>query len=419
MLLKRFAATSRSAKVRLFGTALLWALMVVASQARANPGIGVPYIPKDSDVVLQKVPSSTDPRVKKFAALRAQLREHPKDSKLALELAKAYVNYGRGTGNERYLGRALGVIEPWIKKDPPPIPFMVVHATILQSRHHFDAARQELQDIIKRDPGNAQAWLTLSTVDMVQGRYAQAGKDCVSTANYGGQYLGIICTGELRSFTGHAEQAYRMLKLVAGGGKVVPPDFQAYVEGLLAETAQRLGWTKRADEHYRKALQLTPGDNFLLANYADFLLDQNRPKDVIELVKNYTQSDTSFMRLVAAEAALHKPQTQKDIQEMSARFKAMDQRGSHVYRREQARFVLYLQHDPQRALTLAERNWTVQRAPKDIRIYLEAALAAGKPEAAKDVVAHVERWHMQDPHIDPLVRKVKKAIKAQQSGSAQ
>ena len=39
-------------------------------------------------------------------------------------------------------------------------------------------------------------------------------------------------------------------------------------------------------------------------------------------------------------------------------------------------FALHLEHDPQSALDLAQRNWQLQRAPWDARVLLEAALAA-------------------------------------------
>ena len=91
---------------------------------------------------------------------------------------------------------------------------------------------------------------------------------------------------------------------------------------------------------------------------------------------------------------------------MQARFAAMDQRGSHVYRREEAGFELHLRHDPAGALKLAEQNWTVQRAPEDMRIYLEAALAAGQPQAAKSVLDLLADSHLQDPQINRLVDKI-------------
>ncbi|MGH8226065.1 MAG: tetratricopeptide repeat protein [Gammaproteobacteria bacterium] len=378
--------------------------------ATAWAGNRTPYVPNSPDVVLQRVPSATDPRVRRFDQLRAVARQHPKDMKPALELARAYIDYGRSTGNARYLGRALAVIEPWMQQKPAPVPVLLVHATILQSRHYFKDARAELQTILEREPGNAQAWLTLATVAMVQGDYAPANKSCVHLAAVGGDYMGLLCSAELRSLSGHAQQAYGLLSLIEHPGPAVPAAFKAYVEGLMADTAKRMGKADEAEAHYKKALQLTPGDNFLLADYGDFLLDENRPGEAAELVKDYTQSDTSFMRLVFAEHALGSAKTKDDIDEMAARFAAMDRRGSHVYRREQARFVLYLQHDPVRALDLAEQNWTVQRAPKDMRIYLEAALAAGKPEAARPVLALLAKSHLEDPTVDQLAARVKAAL---------
>lgn len=114
--------------------------------------------------------------------------------------------------------------------------------------------------------------------------------------------------------------------------------------------------------------------------------------------------------MVFAEAVLGMPNAQRDADEMQARFAAMDRRGSYVYRREQAAFVLYLRHDPAGALALAQQNWTVQRAPKDVRIYLEAALAAGKPEAAMPALVLIEQSHLQDPPVNRLAEKIHAAL---------
>lgn len=381
-------------------------------------GTVTPYVPDSADVVLQRVPSSTDPRVRKFDKLRARLRERPRDMKLALQLSRAYINYGRSTGDARFLGRGLAVIEPWMQNNPVPAPVSVVHATILQSRHYFAASRKELVALLKRDPGNVQAWLTLATVAMVQGDYKLANQACVRLASAGGDFMGIACSASLRSLTGHAGQAYRLFSMIRHPGPEAPPAIKAWIQGLMADTAKRLGKPKEADAHYRKALQLTPGDNFLLADYGDFLLDQGRAKAALDLVKDYSQSDTSFMRRVFAEAALGSPRTGHDIKEMAARFAAMEQRGTHVYRREQARFVLYLEHDPGRALELARENWRVQRAPKDMRIYLEAALAAGRPGAARPVLALLAGSHLQDPPVDRLAKRVRAALAATASVAA-
>lgn len=388
------------------------ALILIVTAGKAESPQRDPYIPANAQVVLQRVPKTSDPRVRRFDQLRATLTNKPHLKSDALKLARAYIDYGRSTGDARYLGRALAVIEPWLRKTPQPLDIRLVRATILQSRHHFRAARDELASILKRDPGNAQAWLTLATVDMVQGDYAAANQSCVKLAASGGDFMGIMCGAQLRSLTGQTQQAYRLFGLIEHSGPKVPLDVKAYVQGLMADTAQRLGNAAQAEAHFRKALQLTPGDNFLLADYADFLLDQNRPNDVIDLVASYTQSDTSFLRLVLAEAAMGKPRAAHDVAQMQARFAAMEQRGSHVYRREQARFVLELRHDPPRALQLARQNWQVQRAPKDMRIFLEAALAAHDASAAKPVLALLDQSHLQDPVIDRLAGRVRAQLDA-------
>lgn len=391
---------------------LAWLPALAAAQTRA------PYIPAGPQVVLQQVPPTTDPRVRRFDQLRADLARHPHDVPRAVALAQAYIDYARATGDARFLGRAMAVIDPWMHTPAPPIPVALVHATVQQSRHFFSAARTELGAILARDPDSAQAWLTLATVAMVQGDMDGANRACVKLANSGGDFMGIVCTASLRMLTGKAKQAYALLSLVEDPGPTAPPAIKAWVEGLLADTAMRLDEPALAERHFKQALQWTPGDNFLLADYADFLLDQHRPREVLALLDGDSASDTSFLRQVYAERALNLPRAQADAAAMAARFAAMEARGSHVFQREQAGFALHVQHDPRRALTLAQENWTVQRAPQDVRIYLEAALAAQQPGSAQPVLAFVDRTHLRDPVIDALVDRLRTEPSTQASAGS-
>jgi hypothetical protein len=123
-------------------------------------------------------------------------------------------------------------------------------------------------------------------------------------------------------------------------------------------------------------------------------------------------SDTAFLRIALAEQALKSPYVTRYRWIMAARFAALALRGSRLYRREQSRFVLHMEHNPARALKLAEKNWQVQRAPWDVRVYLEAALAAHKPAAAKPVLAFLHKYNLQDPHINPLQHKLETQLQA-------
>jgi tetratricopeptide (TPR) repeat protein len=369
-----------------------------------------PYVPDSPAAVLQRVPPATDPRVRRFEQLRTDAEAHPGDAQKAVVLAQAYIDFGRSTGDARYLGRAMAVIDPYMKAPSPPISAMLAHATIQQSRHAFAAARKELEQILRRAPDNAQAWLTVATVAMVQGDYRGANDACVHLANSGGDFMGMICTSSLRSLDGRAKQAYALLTLIEDPGPKAPATIRAWIESLMAETAARMGNVDVADAHFRRALQWTPGDNFLLADYGEFLLDHARPADALALVGNDTTSDTSFLIRVAAEVALKSPRAADDITAMDERFAAMAQRGDHIFLREQATYLLHVRGKAAEALTLARQNWDVQRAPKDARIYLEAALALHDPAAATDVLDFIKQSGMSDDTVNPLVTQAQAAI---------
>jgi Tfp pilus assembly protein PilF len=370
-----------------------------------------PYLPSADAEILQQVPAASDPKVGEMGMLRLQLNASPADLPTADRLARVYIDFGRQLGDAHYAGYAEAVIAPWLKAKPPPARVLVLQATILQFRHQFSDARDLLQEALKQDPRDAQAWLTRATLDMVQGDYAGAKDDCSHVARDGGFVLGIACAGNLRSYLGQAQQSMALLTQIEGDAPNLSAPFKAWVQGLLAETAERLGDWAQAEAHYRKALGYTPEDNFLLVAYADFLLDRNRPEQVLDLLADHSQSDTAFLRIALAQAALGSPELARSTWIMAARFEALAQRGSDYYGREQVRFALHLQHDPQAALELAQRNWQMQRAPWDARVFLEAAQAAHQPQAAAPVLTFLAQTKLQDPIIEPLAWQLRAQLK--------
>lgn len=382
-----------------------------ASLAPPAPPYRAPYLPSSDSEVLQPVPAASDPTVRAMRMLRSAWDGNATSLSAADRLARAYIDFGRELGDAHYAGYAEAVLAPWLAKASPPVAALVDYATILQFRHQFTAARERLKQALTADPNNAQAWLTLATIDMVQGDYATATRECSKVTATGGFTLGIACGGNLRSYLGHAEQSLSLLTQISGATPSVSPSFNAWVQGLCAETAERLGNWPQAEDHYRQALALTPKDNFLLVAYADLLLDRDRPAEVLTLLRDSSQSDTAFLRLALAKAALHSTDLALYTWMMGARFEALSQRGSDYFGREQVRFALYLQHDPNTALEVATRNWQVQRAPWDARVFLEAARAANQPQAAAAVLAFLNDTKLQDPVIVPLARQLEAQLK--------
>src|ERR1700689_5192309 len=112
---------------------------------------------------------------------------------IALPLAQFYVSRSRATGDLRYLGYAEGVLQPWLRHAPVPPAVMVLEATILQSRHAFGAALDQLDLALQAQPDNVQAWLTRATVLRVQGRYTEAMAGCVHLAAQADAAITDLC----------------------------------------------------------------------------------------------------------------------------------------------------------------------------------------------------------------------------------
>jgi hypothetical protein len=81
-------------------------------------------------------------------------------------------------------------------------------------------------------------------------------------------------------------------------------------------------------------------------------------------------------------------------------------RGDTVHQREQSRFELQLMHRAPAALQLAQRNWAVQKEPADVRIFLEAALAANDKAAAAPVLEWLKQTRLEDQAVNALAAKL-------------
>jgi hypothetical protein len=87
------------------------------------------------------------------------------------------------------------------------------------------------------------------------------------------------------------------------------------------------------------------------------------------------------------------------------RFAAAMQRGDTVHQREQARLALRLRNEPKDALRLAQQNWEVQKEPADLRILLEAALAAGDRDAVKTATDWIKHTGLEDTILSAIAKR--------------
>jgi tetratricopeptide (TPR) repeat protein len=358
------------------------AAIVFAAAATAAP-----YVPVDDARVLERLPSGSTPQIRELRLLQGAVARPPTDLAQATALANAHVRASRVEGDPRFLGYAQAALAPWWKDPEAPTAVLMLRATILQSRHEFDASLADLGRVLQRDPRNAQALLTRATVLTVRGNYAAARDDCNRlSALHAGVYA-TACLGAIDSVTGNSGPAYATLSRALESAPRIDAAGRAWAETLLGEIAHRRG-DPTAERHFRAALAANERDLYLLGAYCDWLLDQRRAADAMALIGDEPRVDALLLRLALAQHATGRPEAAASIETLRARFEASRARGDAVHQRENARFELVLRGDPRRALVLAQDNWKVQREPSDLLILAQAASAAGDASA----IGVVKQW---------------------------
>ena len=374
----------------------------------AGTVIAAPYVPKSDVQVLEHLPfKPNDSIAREMAQMRAELQRNPRNVDVAVRLARRYYALVAEEGDPRYLGYAQAALAPWWDLPEPPIDVQALRASLRQFRHDFSGALADLTRVLERDPTHSQARVLRAIIHIVQARYSEAKADCQALHDTSSDLIALGCEAMVDGLTGKAAAAYQTLTHALANDPQAQPDEKLWVSIRLAEMAQRLGRTAIAETHFKQGLALGITDTFLLAAYADFLLDQQRPAEVIALLKDKTRSDTLLLRLVFAERALNLPDAKEREAALAARYAAAQLRGDTVHQQEEAQFALRVQHDPKKALMLAQENWKVQLEQRDARIFLAAALALKDPAAAQPVLQWLDDSHIEDHRLTGLATQLK------------
>jgi len=350
---------------------------------------------------------------RELRSLRDALAANPTYLPLALEVARRGIERSRLEADPRFLSQAQVALKPWWTQTSPPVEVLILRATIRQSRHDFSTALADLDLALARDPHQVQAWLTKATLHTVRAEFVAARQAIAHLLGLTDELTLTTAAAQIAALTGHASQACVQLETVlarsapsdsalVSSGPVSDQARLVWAKSLLAETYARLGRPADAERVFRSALSQGPRDPYLLGAFADFLLDQRRPIEVITLLQNYRRLDGLLLRLAEAEAqATGNPQPDS-LSTLTARFDAARIRGDRVHLREEARFELRLRKNPAAALVHARDNWQVQREPIDARLLLEAAHAVGEAAVTREVQQWIKQTGLEDVALHPI-----------------
>ena len=385
---------------------LRFAAVVLAGCSFGVAG-AAPYLPASDSEVVERLPARAgDPAAVELAALRSAWQRDPRDATLAVPLARRYYELSAASGDPRYVGYAQAALAPWWSEPAPPVDVRVLRAILKQFGHAFDESLADLHAAVQVQPGHAEAWSWMAAIQMVRADYAAAAAACRALAPQTTRLIATACTAYVDAMTGRVDQAAADLRTALAAAPAADPAQRLWVLTRLGETEERRGNFDGAEAAYRAALALDLDDVYLLAAYADFLLDRGRAAEVLTLLGERTRADVLLLRAALAARAVGDARGRIWTEELRARFDAARARGDTSHRKEESRFVLALQDDPTRALALARANFAEQREAADARLLLEAALAARQPAAARPALDWMAAHGVQSVALRTLATRL-------------
>ena len=383
---------------------IAWLICVVVITLTSGRAVAAPFVPESDGQVLERLPfAPNDPVLGRLRALNNQLTRKPDNLPLALLVAQGYIEVGRVTGDPRYAGYAQAALAPWWDIEPAPPEVLVLRATVHQRMHQFNVALADLAKVLNTNPRNVQARVIRATVLQVQGLYDAAREECRALRELTEELVWAACLANVNGVTGQLRESYQQLRLAFDRHPRAQQIVQSWVLTSLAEMAARAGMAQEAEAHFRAALALDARDYYVLGAYADFLLDNGRPQEVVALLRDKTAADPLLLRYALALQAERSKELPAQVEHLRDRFDASRLRGDRVHLREEARFTLHLLNAPQGALTLAQENWQVQKEPADVRILLEAVLAAGDAAAVDGVREWLKNSRLEDVELQRIL----------------
>lgn len=384
------------------------ALLAVCALAQAAP-----FIPASDADIVETLPNKADPAVRRVDSLRLQLAARPADAALRLDIARRYFDLAMAQGDPRYVGYAASALKPLAESTAntasAPAGYWQLQGMLQQYGHDFEGALASLARAAQADPASGEPHAWRAAIFMVQARYADALQACGELAQLADALTATGCRAYAQAASGQLAAAHAQLTQALAAAPDASPELKLWQLTRLAEMAQRLQRPDEAEQHFQAALKLGITDQFLLGAYADFLLDRQRPAEVVKLLQGWERSDILLLRLALAGKALKLPEASGWATQLRERFTAAAQRGDRLHEQEAARFALEIDGKPADALKLAQHNYATQKEPRDAEVLMRAALAANQAKEAQPALDWLRTSRYEDARLatlaDALVAK--------------
>ena len=383
------------------------AIMLLQFASLSGSHAAAPFLPINDEEVLETLPRALIDSRQELTSLQNDFKNDPSNVALASKVAAQFLNIGNAEGDPRYFGFAQSALRLWWEKEDAPPRVLRLRAKLKEKEHRYADAAEDVVRLLQHKPRDAQAWIDLSNLYRVQGKYSEAQSACDRLSEFAGSVPVIMCSVPLMAVTGRAEEAYDRLARIPPSAKKIIPEAYQWVLTMRAEIARILGRVEMAESHFREGLSNNPSHSYTLRSYADFLIDRGRATEALELTRHHTGGNGLLLRAaIAARRAGEDSMADAWQSQLADRFAEIRLRGSDPHGRFEARFYLELDEDSQESLSIALANWQQQKESRDTRIVLEAAIAAGDTQAAQPALEFLRDNNSEDVELRSLMRQL-------------
>jgi tetratricopeptide (TPR) repeat protein len=339
-------------------------------------------VPSSDDDVVWKIPKD----VQIYRSSPSQFASNDPEIDLAVEIQRILAD-ARRTGDPRTYGMAEARLGRLWNDKRLTGQLLLQRANIKQFNHDFSGALEDLSNFTKASPDAVEALLMTATIRQIQGDYSAALEICQRIESLQ-LVLGKICSSGVRAMTGQADTALTELKSLESLVLLRNQSLMPFLFQTQADALTRLGRFTEAEQILNSALQLEPGNRFVLAALADIWLELGKFQSAISALSAFKEHDGLIARLAVAQKKASDPGFAATESEILARLEREKSRGEIRHLRELSIFQLLARGDSSAALSSARMNWGEQREPIDTALYVEAAVM----QNAKDDLNQVVKW---------------------------
>jgi Tetratricopeptide repeat len=380
-------------------TVAAWAAAVALFSCVACAEETARYRPVDGDAVVLALPAG----VSRAQALPADAA----DPERAAIDAEAFLRLARTTRDARYFGRAEALIEPWIARQDATPRLLIAAADLAQQRHEFVSARQLLDRAIDADPEDGRARIQRANVALLLGEFEAARHDCLAVLQGGATFPGTVCLASAMTGPGSLQRARRLLEPFDDAERMAP-DIARWLLLTESDLALRDGDAQAARQYLARAHALDPDHEETRARLAELLIEQGDAANALTLARGSTESAALLVRRIRSASGIDAAEAAPARRELDALLAVGRRRGTTPHLREEAELALFVDRDSARALALARQNFGLQKDTPDLRLLLDAAVAAGD----KPTLAELRRWLASTGFEDHVVASRLKAAGA-------